>query len=640
MAAMAARLHHRGPDSQGLWQNANHTISLGHQRLAIIDLSPAGHQPMHLADGRYTIVFNGEIYNFRQIRETLVAQGVSFSGRSDTEVLLNAFAHWGLESTVTKLQGMFAFAIWDELEQKLTLCRDRMGEKPLYYGWLKDTFVFASELSALEAVGIPLSVDQQAISTYLHFGYVSAPSSIYSGIYKLPPACWLELNEASLRQKPAAFNGSPGAENGPTHYWNINQVAKEKRQGQFSDSAQAIRQLDRTLQEVISDQMISDVPLGCFLSGGIDSTTVAAVMNHISDTQVETFTIGFDNPEFNEAPFASRIAEHLGTRHNELYIGLDDCLDVAPSMGNIYDEPLADSSQIPTFLVSKMARSRVTVCLSGDGGDELFGGYNRYYWTDRTWKSTGWLPIILRKIMASLLQLPPPGFWDKSYQLLRNNQDPDSKGQNNVGLKIQKLAEVLACKDPYEAYRLLVSYWRQGLLPIRQDIAPDAGVFNTPALPELNFLEQAMLIDQQSYLPGDNLTKVDRASMANSLETRLPLLNHKVVEFAWQTPMEMKRQDGKDKWLLRQVLYQYVPREMIERPKMGFSVPIAQWLRGPLQSWANDLIENANDEIFNLPAIRSRWSNHCKGDRDESHQLWALLMLLSWSRSRNQNLCA
>ncbi|KZY89763.1 hypothetical protein A3744_06325 [Oleiphilus sp. HI0073] len=635
---MANAIVHRGPDSHGLWLDENSGIGLGHRRLAIQDLSAHGHQPMQSQCARYQISFNGEIYNFLKLKQELSAQGAAFTGSSDTEVLIEAIVKWGLSSTLAKLEGMFAFALWDMHRKQITLCRDRLGEKPLYYGWLgkhSERFAFASELKSLEAIGSDLQLDSDALSNYFYYGYVPAPMCIYSGIYKLMPGTYISFSLSNGKVNKSGFspliNSSAVS---PTAYWSINNVVEDKTQALFASEQEAIEGLDHTLKKVIADQSLADVPLGAFLSGGIDSSTVVAIMQQVSSKPTQTYTIGFDDKDFNEASFARDISAHLGTHHHELYIRGQDCLDLVPSLSSIYDEPIADSSQIPTYLVSKLARENVTVCLSGDGGDELFAGYNRYIHTEKVWSAQTKLPIFLRQMFAKFIKVLPPTLWNKAYSALARLGG--SRGQqHNVGLKVQKIANLLECGDIDSAYRYLISYWQPGSFPLISHAKINIDLFDGAPNGLSSFIDKAMYWDQLSYLPGDNLTKVDRASMAVSLETRLPLLNHRVVEFAWQTPLSRKIKDGQTKWLLRQVLYKYVPKELIERPKMGFSVPVATWLRGPLREWAEALINDSDIPLLDKNLILKVWNQHQSAASDNSNKLWALLMFLDWYQHRN-----
>tara|TARA_R110001599_G_scaffold262322_1_gene462802 strand:+ start:1405 stop:3375 length:1971 start_codon:yes stop_codon:yes gene_type:complete len=634
LAVMGSAIKYRGPDSHGAWVDKEHGVGLGHRRLAIQDLSPHGHQPMVSQNSRFYLTFNGEIYNFLTLRQEMEAKGIKFQGHSDTEVLLESISALGLIDTLNKIQGMFAFALWDRQEKTLTLCRDRLGEKPLYYGWVDDEFLFSSELSAIDALNLKLKIDRAALADYFYYGYVPPPQSMYQGIYKLPPGTLITLEVKAGSVPALGFNPNAGGELSPLVYWSVKSVVDGIGQNKIKNEAQAVSGLDSLLKDVISEQSISDVPLGAFLSGGIDSTSVVAIMQQVNSRATQTFTIGFKDAEFNEASFAKDIARHLGTEHTELYIDGEDCLDLVPKLASIYDEPIADSSQLPTYIVSKLARESVTVCLSGDGGDELFAGYNRYIWTEKIWRQQSGLPLPIRKLLSSIISVIPASLWDKAYRTFVFMHSSSSK-QNNVGLKVQKLASLLKCGDINAAYCYLISYWQEENFPLLNFQKINKNFFSD--LPTSNefFVDNAMYWDQLSYLPGDNLTKVDRASMALSLETRLPLLNHKVVEYAWSVPLSMKIKEGQSKWLLRQVLYKYVPREMIERTKMGFSVPICNWLRGPLRSWAELLLNDLDGNIFDKKQIMNVWQQHLSCKYDYSNRLWALLVFLDWYKAQN-----
>ena len=596
---MAETLHHRGPDDTGVWADAEHGVALGHKRLSIIDLSPLGHQPMASASGRYQLTFNGEIYNHRQLRDELESSGFTFRGHSDTEVFVEAIEQWGVDETLGRANGMFALAIWDTREQCLRLGRDRIGIKPLYYGWLGETFVFASELKALRAhPAFDAEIDRGAISLLLQHCYIPAPHSIYRGIKKLPPGTTLRISDPS--DKSIA----------PLPYWRMSDAVDNGQANPFSGSIDdACDELERLLSDSIRLRMEADVPVGAFLSGGIDSSTVVALMQSASLRTARTFAIGFHEQQFNEAGYAKSVAEHLGTEHVEHYVTAQEALDVIPLLPRLYDEPFADSSQIPTYLVSKITREHVTVSLSGDGGDELFGGYNRYHHIKRIWKKIGWLPVSLRRCAGSLLETVMP-----------------LRGKHTRGL--------LKCADAQAAYGYLNTHWKD----VDEIVVGGQPAFTWWDVPETwglrsSFVEQMMHLDSITYLPDDILTKVDRASMAVSLEARVPLLDHRVVEFAWSLPLHYKVHAGEPKYPLRRVLERHVPRELFERPKVGFGVPIDSWLREPLRDWAEDLLSHdrlQREGYFNPAPIRQRWSEHFAGTHNWHYWLWDVLMFQAW----------
>ncbi len=632
---MVTQIVHRGPDDQQIWVEQG--VAFGHARLAIQDLSPAGRQPMESTSGRYVIAFNGEIYNFLRLKQELSGKGCIFRGGSDTEVVLAGIETWGLDDALQKFEGMFAFSMWDRKKKELLLCRDRIGEKPLFYGWHQGKLIWASELKAFQALpGWQGAVRSESVSSFLKYGYVPTPYSIYQDIYKLVPGCILRFRVEELDSK-ATFSPYPSAESSfcPQRYWDPSQVIHSPKRADMAYH-DAVEELDGMLNEVIRDQMISDVPYGAFLSGGIDSSTVASIMQSQSIDPIRTFTIGFDEKDYNEAPFAAAISRQLGTEHNELTISSTDCLDLVPRISSIMDEPFADSSILPAYFVSKMARERVTVCLSGDAGDELFCGYNRYIMPGKILHKMQYLPPTFRKWAANLILTVPANWVDRLYHALDRLL---SSGNTRVGLKMQKLAYLMRLTEPREIYDLLISFCRD------MDEITDFQVINEVLLsahsalaPEsLTNTEAFMAMDMLTYLPDDNLTKVDRTSMVSSLETRLPLLNHKVVEFAWSLPLDYKFSQGVSKRILRDVLYKRVPRELIDRPKMGFSVPVADWLRGPLKTWAMDLLQ-AEDRIDGLELNQNRinriWKQHQSGQRDHSLALWALLMFKSWNQER------
>ena len=625
MRALAGRmtdtLVHRGPDDAGVWIDGDAGIALGFRRLSILDLSPAGHQPMVSSDGRYVVVFNGEIYNHPDLREALLERGAAFEGHSDTEVILESTIRWGFEATLERLWGMFAIALWDREARRLSLARDRLGKKPLYYGWQQGLFLFGSELKALRAhPAFEARLDRRAVASYVRFAYVPAPASIYEGVRKLAPGHLLHVDA--------------GRATAPRAYWDARRLATCADRSQAAPSpVEAVEALDRLLRDAVARRMVADVPLGAFLSGGVDSATVVALMQAQSARPVRTFTIGFDIPGFNEAVHAKAVAAHLGTDHTELYVTPEEARAVIPRLPVIYDEPFADSSQIPTFLVSQMARRHVTVALSGDGGDELFAGYTRYAWAGNIWARVRHLPAGGRRLIARGIEAVSPRIWDRLYAGIETVL-PRATRQSQPSDKLYKLAGVLPVAGPDELYLRLVSQWKRpdALVPGAAEYETALNDGEVPArLPD--FTERMMFLDLVTYLPDDILAKVDRASMAVSLEARAPLLDHRVVEWAWQQPLSVKVRDGQSKWLLRQVLHRYVPRDLIERPKMGFGVPIGAWLRGPLREWAEHLLDARRLErqgIIDPRPVRALWQAHLTGRRDEQYRLWVVLMFQAW----------
>lgn len=627
LSAMTRSIRHRGPDGTSGWVDPESKVALGQNRLAILDLSSAGDQPMPSPSGRYTIIYNGETYNHLELRKELEASSpVFWRGHSDTETLLAAIERWGISGALQRTVGMFAFALWDHQKKELTLARDRLGEKPLYYGWQgkggSRTFLFASELKGLTShPAFERRIDRQALSLYFRHAYVPAPYSIYQGIKKLPPGCFLTI-------------GSSEADPAIETYWSAEEVAAKGVADPVRGSPEeVIEELHSVLGDAVKHQMLSDVPLGAFLSGGIDSSTVVALMQAQSARPVKTFSIGFHEQGYNEAEHAKAVARHLGTDHTEQYVSAEEARAVIPDLPEMYDEPFADSSQIPTFLVSKLARGHVTVALSGDGGDELFAGYNRYSMTNAFWRRLFRIPRPVRSAVSKLLTVVPPhamnGLVSRLSPVL-----PSSLRMAVPGDKIAKAAGVLPSRSADELYLSLVSQWRQPSDLVIGGSEPGTLLTDhRPDLPGLSEIPRMMALDMMTYMPDDILVKVDRAAMRNSLETRVPFLDHRVVEFAWRMPMDLKLRDGQTKWALRQVLYRHVPKDLIERPKMGFGIPIDSWLRGPLKEWAEGLIDERRllrEGYLNPAPIRRAWAEHQSGRANLQHQLWTVLMFQSW----------
>ena len=607
---MADAIRHRGPDDQGVWADAEAGLALGFCRLSILDLSPAGHQPMQSADERYMMIYNGEVYNFAELREKLESLGHTFRGTSDSEVMLAAFVQWGLEAAVRQFNGMFAIALWDRQQKVLHLVRDRLGVKPLYYGWCKDVFLFGSELKALRAhPAFDATIDRDSLSLFLRHSYIPAPRSIYKNINKLQPGTILSLPFRGGRQDMTQ-----------TTYWSVREAVEQGKADPFRGTTQeAVSELDTLLRESVRLRMIADVPLGAFLSGGIDSSTIVALMQAQSRLPVRTFTIGYQEGSFNEAVYAKAVARHLGTEHTELYITPEVAMTVIPSLPNLYDEPFSDPSQIPTYLVSKLARQHVTVSLSGDGGDELFGGYTRYTRSKSVWSLIGGVPPPLRRAAG--------GFF--SHLSLAENK-PFALND-----KLYYLSEMLKSEDAQGVYLRAMSHWAQpdavvmgGHEPLTMLRTPEAW----PLIPE--FVQRMMYLDLITYLPDDILVKLDRASMGVSLEGRVPYLDdHRVAEFAWRLPLDYKIRARAGKWVLRQVLDRYVPKGLIERPKMGFGMPVASWLRGGLKEWAESLLDEnrlKQEGYFNPAPIREKWAEHLSNKHNWQYYLWDVLMFQSW----------
>ena len=620
---MADTLEHRGPDDFGAWTDAAAGIALGHRRLSIIDLSPEGHQPMRSPSGRYVIAFNGEIYNFQDLRHELERDGYGWRGHSDTEVMLAGFERWGVEGALQRFNGMFAFALWDRTERLLHLARDRLGEKPLYYGWIGRTLLFGSELKALRAhPAWRADIDRDALASYLRHNYVPTPYSIYQGISKLPAAAYLTVSSND------ADTPTPRA------YWSLREAAESGvKRPLLSSDREAVDELDALLRDAVRIRTVADVPVGVFLSGGIDSSTVVALMQAQSARPVKSFSIGFDEEAYNEARHAKAVAQHLGTDHTELYVTPEEAMGVIPTLASIYDEPFADSSQIPTILVSRLARREVTVTLSGDGGDELFCGYVRYFWGRRIWGKIGRVPSRLRTLAGRAITSLSPQSWNTLVGGMTRLMPATALGEV-TGDRLHKLAEVLSVPTADVLYHGLVSHWPRPDTIVYGSTEPATALTDPGRRAALDdFTARMMYLDGISYLPDDILVKVDRASMSVSLEARVPLLDHRVVEYAWRVPLSMKLRDSHGKWLLRQVLYRYVPQKLVERPKMGFGVPIDSWLRGPLREWAEDLLGERKlreGGHFDPVPIREKWAEHLSGSRNWQYWLWDILMFQAW----------
>lgn len=627
---MTGFLVHRGPDADGAWTEDG--VSLGHRRLSVLDLSPTGTQPMHSACGRYVVAFNGEIYNHLDLRRNLEAGGGApdWRGHSDTETLLAGIAHWGLDETLRRSAGMFAIALWDRRERRLSLARDRIGEKPLYWGWAGRALVFGSELKALrQHPDCPRAVCREALAQYLRFAYVPAPRSIHPGVYKLEPGCILTVDGTP---PPAAPKEPlrPGESHGSLsirRFWSLNEMIESGARSRFTTEAEALESVDKALHQAVSRQMVADVPLGAFLSGGIDSSLIVALMQAQSSRPVRTFTVGFENPAFNEAPHAAAVARHLGTDHTELTVTESEARDVIPGLPDMYDEPFADSSQIPTHLICRAARTDVTVALSGDAGDELFGGYNRYFWGPRIWRRLNWMPHPLRRGLGRAIEAVPVTAWDRIGTLTGGKV-------TRPGDKAHRLADGLRdVRTIDDLYRSLVTAWSEDMvIGLR---CPEETILDDP-LPAVladDATGRMMAQDMRTYLPDDILCKVDRAAMAVSLETRVPFLDPDVLAASARLPTQMKIRNGQGKWALREILYRHVPRDLIERPKTGFGIPVGEWLRGPLRGWAEDLLSEETlrrDGLIDPTPVRKAWAEHLSGRRDWTHRLWIVLMLMAW----------
>ena len=629
ITTMTNTLIHRGPDDYGIWVDDRFQVALGHTRLAIQDISHNGFQPMHSLSSRYTIIFNGEIYNHLDLRNDLESHSedkIVWKGHSDTETLLKAIEVWGLKNSLSRLRGMFAFAILDNKKRKLLLVRDSFGEKPLYYGAVDQNFVFASELKAIKQFpNFKNEINKTALAEYLKYGYVPCPLSIYKNIYKLQPGHFIEIDISSDHLSYSD----------PEEYWGLEKFIANHRNNLFNDDGEAVRSLETALKSSIEDQMISDVPLGAFLSGGVDSSSIVALMQEDRMDRVKTFTIGFDENEFDESSHARAIANHLNTEHTELIVTAKDAQDIIPQLPIIYDEPFSDSSQIPTFLISRVARKNVTVSLSGDGGDEIFGGYNRYLWGPSLWNQVKFIPRMLRPIVASGIQLIPSDAWLGIEGLV--NKFNLGAGVESLDIKASKYSNALKTASSEDGfYKSFLTKWEDPKILINgldEDYSDRDKDLQNSSLSPHNFLSRMMINDSLHYLPDDILCKVDRAAMANSLETRVPFLDHRVLEVAWRMPDSMKIRGSETKWALRQVLYKRVPKHLIERPKTGFAIPVGEWLRGPLREWAESLLSEKKldaEGYFHSQPIRVIWDQHLSGQYDWTDRIWSILMFQSW----------
>ncbi len=623
---MVDTLRHRGPDTTGIWVDEKTGIALGHRRLSITAPSP-----MHSASGRFMAVFDGRIYNFRELMQELALHGHGFRTHSETEVLLASIEQWGLEQAVKRLIGMFAFVLWDREKHVLHLVRDRLGIKPLYYGWMGKTFLFGSGLNALRIhPDFHGRISRDALALYLRYNYIPAPYSIYHGVYKLPPGTLLVLKDAVTVPDPV-----------PTPYWSVRKAAEYGIASTFTGTTdEAIEHLEDILKDVVKLHMATDVPAGAFLSGGIDSSMIVALMQAQTGRPVKTFSIGFNEQDYDETKHAEAVAKHLGTEHNELYVTPEQALAVISKLPVLYDEPFSDPSQIPTFLLCELARRNVVVSLSGDGADEFFGGYNQYFWCRSIWQKTGWIPRKLRDLSANTLRILSPQTWNAVFRKI-GPVLPKKLIKRNPGDRLHKLAVILAADNPVAMYHSLISLWQNPM-----DIAIGAGELPT-AFTDRNLLadlpdytRQIMYLDAVTYLPNGILTKIDRAGKGAGLEIRVPFLDHRVVEFTWRVPLSMLIRNGQGKWLLRQVLYKYLPGELVDRPKMGFGAPISRWFKGPLKDWADSQLDGERlkqEGFLRQEPVLKLWKEHLGGERNWQYQLWNILMFQAWLEKEKTN---
>ena len=633
---MAEPIAHRGPDDQGMWNDAEAGIALVHRRLSIIDLSPAGHQPMMSNDGRWVISYNGEIYNHGELRRQIEqARGpTAWRGHSDTETLVEAIACWGLAETLSRSVGMFALALWDRGERSLSLARDRFGEKPLYYGWVGGDFLFGSELKALRThPRFDNEIDRRALRQFAARTYIPAPLSIYRHIYKLEPGCILTATSAVAGQGPSVPPVAPTRAAGFAieRYWSYRDVVASGAADPIAEEEEALELLEQRLSQAVRGQSLADVPVGAFLSGGIDSSTVVALYQKYSSRPVRTFSMGFEQAGFNEADYAKAVAAHFGTVHHERYVTSDDARDVIPLLPAMYDEPFGDSSQIPTHLVSRFAREHVTVALSGDGGDELFGGYNRHVTAPRLWQQLQRVPRPLRRMAGASLGRVPGSAWDRGAAMLGRRVQP------HFGAKLRKALAVGGTARSFDdVYDHFLDEWGVGVSPVRGSAGHEDIAFAPEPLGAVPDTARTMYRDAMTYLPDDILCKVDRAAMAVSLETRVPFLDHRVAELAARIPLAMKVAGGSGKHILRQLLYREAPASLFDRPKAGFGVPVGEWIKGPLRPWAEELLDFERmtaDGWFDAAMVRSRWNDHLSGRRDSTPAIWSILMFQAWQRA-------
>ncbi len=620
---MAETIRHRGPDDSGTWTDQKAGFALGHRRLSILDLSEEGRQPMVSHDGRYVIAYNGEVYNFKELRKELEKQGHLFQGNSDTEVVVNSLAEWGVEDALKKFNGMFALALWDKREKKLVLARDRLGIKPLYWGDSRGDLLFGSELKCFRAwPGFNNALNRNALALFFRHGFIPDPYSVFLGVNKLEPGTFLCFP-------------SPG-KHFKTRYWSTRETALRGLSCPLNISEEdSVEELERILGDSITMRMVADVPIGAFLSGGIDSSTVVALMQSKSTRPVKTFSIGFHEKGFNEAEEAKRVSATLGTDHTELYLLPEEVLRIIPSIPEYWDEPFSDPSQIPTYAVSRLARQQVTVSLSGDGGDELFGGYTRYRRTQKIWKFAQRIPAPLRSRLGTLVGFFPPALWDGLLKIISPALSSRS-GKGPMGERLSKMADLLSQPDLGPLYYSRLSHFDQpaDLLPGSQELK---SILNDPRVPGefQGVTERLMFLDSMHYLPGDILSKVDRASMAVGLEARVPLLDHRVFEYAWKLPLAQRVGGGVGKLVLRRLLERHLPSNLVNRPKMGFGIPLGDWLRGPLRPWAEELLlrESVEDRgLLNSGLVREMWNQHLSGERNRQFILWDVLVFQSWMR--------